>query len=350
VAIPIQNIYYLLSYAWDKLDTAEALDVNASDYHDSLNLLARVMVNASRHICKKGLNKEYLSVTQEYSGIKGKINFRDSLNRNLFAQGKAICDFDEFTPDVLQNQIIKTTLRNLMKTQLLDLQLESEVRDLFYRFHGIEEIDLRKQHFSQVVIHRNNQHYDFVLNISSLIYENTVLNEDTGDYRFKEFTRDPKAMAALFEKFVYNFYGKEQSFYKVRREDIHWSADPLGSSSRSLLPKMQTDITLESDEHKLIIDTKYYKDTLSENYGSEKFHSGNLYQLHSYLTNVEKDDRNKNNACCDGMLMYPTTQKEIDVAYQIGDHKLRLATVNLDEDWGLIHDRLLELLNFNKFN
>jgi len=45
---------------------------------------------------------------------------------------------------------------------------------------------------------------------------------------------------------------------------------------------MQTDITLEAIDHKLIIDTKYYGKTLSIYYDTEKFHSNNLYQIYSY--------------------------------------------------------------------
>ena len=33
--IPIRNIFYLLSYAWNKLDEAEQLEISADDYKDA---------------------------------------------------------------------------------------------------------------------------------------------------------------------------------------------------------------------------------------------------------------------------------------------------------------------------
>lgn len=348
--IPIRNIFYLLSYAWNKLDEAERMEISPDDYKDALNLLGRVLVTGSNNLLKKGLDKAYITVTEEYPGIKGKIDFKESLNKQLFHQGRAVCTYDEFSSNVLLNQIIKAVLRKLTRFPQLDKKLKSEVWDSFYRFHEVDEIDVQLHDLKKVRIHRNNYAYDFLMRICRMIVENAVLDENSGTYQFKDFTRNEKAMAALFEDFVRNFYAKEQQRYRVRREDIQWQVEALYNSPLSLLPKMQTDITLESKDHKLIIDTKYYRQTLSTHYDTEKFHSSNLYQIYSYLKNVEKDDRNLNNANCDGMLLYPTTHKEIDASYQMGSHKLRVSTVNLGENWSHIHARLLHLINNNSNN
>jgi hypothetical protein len=38
VEIPIKNIFYLLSYAWNKLEEADKLEISLADYDDALNL------------------------------------------------------------------------------------------------------------------------------------------------------------------------------------------------------------------------------------------------------------------------------------------------------------------------
>lgn len=342
--IPVRNIYYLLSYAWNKLEEAERLEVSISDYKDSLNLFIRLLVAAVNHLFKKGLGRSYIDVSEDYVGIKGKLNFKASLDKQLFKQGIANCNFDEFSSNVLQNRILKSTLRLITKLDAIDLQLRREVWSCLYHFHGVDEIDLQLHHFQQVRIHRNNTEYDFPIRVAQLIVENIVLDEQSGKFSFKDFTRNEKTMASLFEDFVRNFYAREQSYYQVRREDIRWEAEALYGSDLSLLPRMQTDISLESSTHKIIIDTKYYKETLSIHYDTQKFHSNNLYQIYSYLNNVEKDSRNFKNAMCDGMLLYPTTGREIDASYKIGKHKIRIATVNLGDDWGSISHRLLSFL------
>ena len=68
--IPIRNIFYLLSYAWNKLDEAEKMEISTDDYEDALNLLGRVLVTGPNHLLKRGLDKAYIKVTEEYPGIK----------------------------------------------------------------------------------------------------------------------------------------------------------------------------------------------------------------------------------------------------------------------------------------
>lgn len=114
------------------------------------------------------------------------------------------------------------------------------------------------------------------------LYESLLINEDNGVSQFADFERDPKAMARLFEEFVRNFYKKEMPEYKVYRENIYWDAE---GENTNYLPIMQTDISLESSDRKIIMDTKFYQDTLTKNFGSRKLISGNLYQLFSYLSN-----------------------------------------------------------------
>ena len=63
--------------------------------------------------------------------------------------------------------------------------------------------------------------------------------------------------------------------------------------SARLLGEMLTDITLTpSHGHgpTLIIDTKYYANPLGGGKYSEKVHSGNLYQMYSYLSNKRAKD------------------------------------------------------------
>ena len=41
--IPIQNIYYLLCYAWDKLEEKELIDVDPVGMTELVDLFARVL-------------------------------------------------------------------------------------------------------------------------------------------------------------------------------------------------------------------------------------------------------------------------------------------------------------------
>ncbi|MCF8233254.1 MAG: 5-methylcytosine-specific restriction endonuclease system specificity protein McrC [Bacteroidales bacterium] len=343
--IPIRNIYYLLCYAWDKLEEGSKVDVGSSDYKSAVDLFARVLANGSRQLFKRGLERDYNLVSQEYTGIKGKIGFGTTIKKNLLPQAKTHCDFDEFEHNVLTNQILKATLFKLTKTKGLDDRIKAEVWECYQSLPMVDDIDIHLEDFSKIRIHRNNSFYEFLLKICRILFESIVIDEIEGEYKFKEFTGNTQAMSSLFEDFIRNFYKREQKIFPVvRREDIRWNATAIGDSDEDYLPKMQTDITLESPSRKVVIDAKYYQETLSYHYKTLKFHSNNLYQLFSYVKNLEKDPSNEMNKKCEGILLYPTINKEYDESYEISGHIIRVATINLADKWTLIKARLLKLL------
>jgi len=342
--IPIQNIYYLLCYAWDKLEEGKKVNVSPSDYEDAIDLYARVLLNGCKHLFKRGLEHNYNSITREYAGIKGKIDFHSSLNKNLFKQGRAFCQFDEFEANILQNQLLKATLKRLTKINEIDKKVKQEVWYCYSKFVNVDDIDIQLSLFSKVKIHRNNSFYEFLLRICKLVIENTVLDESSGRYQFKDFLGNDKAMASLFEAFVRNFYKKEQNYFVVSREDIFWDAIPLGTSSESYLPKMQTDITLESNSRKIILETKFYSNTLNSRFETVKYNSANLYQLYSYLRNIELKESHPKNTESEGILLYPTVQYTLAETYQMGNHKVSINTIDLSKNWKEISQDLINII------
>ncbi len=106
---------------------------------------------------------------------------------------------------------------------------------------------------------------------------------------------------------------------------------------------MRTDVTLESKTRKIIIDTKFYLSTLQEHHQKETIHSGNLYQMQSYLTNIEEKGGELNRHC-EGILLYPTVNKELNLSYQFKNHKFQVKTINLNQDWKGIHERLMGII------
>jgi 5-methylcytosine-specific restriction enzyme subunit McrC len=332
--IPIKNIYYLLSYAWNKLEESELVDVTAEDESDLLNLLGRVLLNGIKTLLKRGIDRQYITENEVYQGIKGKVNITDSLRKNLFSKGLSVCEFDELSADILPNQILKTTLQNLTQISGLSPTIKQEIRTIIYRLHEVNEIVLTETVFHQVQINRNNSFYAFLLNISELIYQNLLINEDTGNFQFKDFLKDERQMARLFEEFIRNFYKIEIPEAKVSREDLRWK---MAGEMHQFLPKMQTDISIKINDRKLIIDAKYYKETLQKYYDSEKIHSQHLYQLFAYLKNQE-------NELATGILIYPTVQKSLSLAYTHEGHTIRIETLNLNQDWRGVKADLLRII------
>lgn len=344
--IPIENIYYLLCYAWNKLDEKERVNVSVDDKTELLDLFAKILINGTRILLKRDIDKSYIDLTDEIAGVKGKLQISQTLKSNLLFKQRTICTYDSFSSNILINQILVSTLYSLSNTKGLDKDLKKDLITLQKMFFGVELIKIKNSLFGQIKLNRNNHFYGFLMNVCQIIYENTLPSEEKGNHKFMDFTRDEYKMNQLFEAFIRNFYRIEQTKYNiVKKETINWQFESDEIDSYRFVPKMETDITLENKSEKIIIDAKYYRETMLVNYDKEKIKSNNLYQLFSYLLNQEdntsKSDRAK------GILLYPTIEKDFNLRYKYKNHSIEIRTINLNSNWKLISDRLKEIIGLS---
>jgi 5-methylcytosine-specific restriction enzyme subunit McrC len=346
VEIPIKNLYFLLCYAWDRLEERELVDVSSEDASSLLNLFARVLIGGSRYLLHRGLDRGYLAIEEDLAGIRGKIDFFTTMKRQLIRNARLNCQFDELSHDVVHNRILKTTVARLASSTDVDKVYRSELADIHRRMSNIKETHLRADLFARVQLHRNNAFYGFLMNVCEMIYNYYLANQREGDATFRDFFRDEDKLATVFENFVCNFLRTElqgkYTGYRVKgAEYIAWDAQAMNSNAAALLPKMKTDISIVTPNGYLIIDTKYYRNALTGQF-NDKLHSSNLYQLFSYLRNTAAKGSEYEN--CGGMLLYPTVQNEFSLSYEIQGHPVAINTIDLSLDWQIIHDSLIKMI------
>lgn len=340
--IPIENIYYLLAYAWNRLDERNRVSVSIDDKTRLVDLFAKILISATRILLKRGIDKSYVEETQFVSGVKGKLELAATLKSNLQTRLRAVCTFDEFSADVLTNRILVSTLRRLTATTNLDSDLKREIRKLLSMFGAIETVPLTPSTFARVRLNRNNRFYGFILDVCRIVAENILPGETAGEWKFVDFTRDERKMNKMFEKFTYNFYRIETAF-EVKSETISWRFSGLSDDAERYLPAMITDVSLQNARRKIIIDAKFHRETLTENYGRTRIKSTNLYQLFSYLIN-QRNDADARTISAAGILLYPTIEKDYDLDFQFEKHRISIKTVNLNANWKSIERRLLEIV------
>jgi len=172
-----------------------------------------------------------------------------------------------------------------------------------------------------------------------------LVEESTGQVRFRDFVQDEVAMRKVFQDFVYNFYRLEQSEFKVSSERLAWDAAALSEEARAVLPEMVTDVSLTKAKKKIVIETKFTPRLLQRNWEKDTIRSGHLYQLFAYLKNLEGlGDAGKQ---CEGVLLYPTVGRSLDVGYVIQGHPVRVRTINLDQSWIGFRADLLQVVGLS---
>ncbi|TVQ89262.1 MAG: hypothetical protein EA393_07305 [Bacteroidetes bacterium] len=81
---------------------------------------------------------------------------------------------------------------------------------------------------------------------------------------------------------------------------------------------------------------------ISKQISLQKINSSNLYQLFSYLKNQETDSKLTLN--CEGILLYPSIQNDFVHSYKYENHRIRVMSVNLNQEWQNIMTDLLKII------
>jgi len=340
MAIPVQNVYYLLCYAWDRLEARNHVDVGAVPGNRVENLLGKVLQNGVAHLIRRGLDRGYVAFDEEGRRLRGKLLLSETIGRTLLPSGRVACRADELSHDVPHNRVIKAAMRALMSVPGLDNSIRAGLRDHCRRLHGVTDVDLSPTAFRHIQLHRNVARYAFLVNIAQLVARSFVPDERTGRGRFHPFTASEQEMGLLFEAFVRNFLRREQDHFDVSAAKVPWDFDPAVSSDAVWLPEMRTDVMLtHHPTHRVAIETKFYVAPYQSQYGSKKLISSHLYQLLTYVEQLSRAPGPQPT----GVLLYAGVGQEERLQYKLGGNQILVRRLDLDRDWRDIHRGLLAL-------
>jgi 5-methylcytosine-specific restriction enzyme subunit McrC len=80
--IPIQNVYYLLLYAWKHSQTDDDAMVQELKCEHPQDLLGHVLSHAVAGLMASGLARDYLPSNEIVVGIRGKLDIGATVKRN----------------------------------------------------------------------------------------------------------------------------------------------------------------------------------------------------------------------------------------------------------------------------
>ena len=346
MTIPIANIYYLLCYAWRHVEEADIVRLEElAGLNGTHHLLGKILAEGTFRLLRRGIDRGYREVQEDLAGIRGKLAVGETAKRALRSRGRAACEFEELSQDVLHNRILRSTLASLLALPDLDTGVRREVRTAYQKLEGISLVRLNQRSFGQIKLDRNRYLYRFLMSVCRLIHDHLLVDQRSGQARFLDFREDETRMWKLFEDFVIEFYRREQDEFGVNRggRGIPWDAEGTPEYYRSLLPRMEADVLLDSPERRIILDCKYYKNgALNVHYGTKSLRSDHLYQLLAYLRNCEATT--KSEPKLEGILLYPVIDEPLAVDVRLEGFPIRARGINLAQDWPRIHTDMLAVI------
>lgn len=338
--IPIRNIYYMLSYAFQVLNEQGYRKIATEQFHNVADLCAAILIKGISSQLKRGLEQEYVSKTETLSALRGKIDVSESIKTMTMLRNQMVCTYDEFSVNSRMNQIIKATVKLLMYANI-SKERKKELKKQMLFFSEVTEIDLNTIDWN-IRYNRNNQTYRMLISICYLVVKGLLQTKSDGTVCVMDFL-DEQRMCRLYEKFILEYYRKEHPEITANASQISWQLD---NDMSDMLPVMQTDIMLSRGDSILIIDAKYYSHIMQTQYNTYSIHSGNLYQIFTYVKNKEIELADKPHVVS-GLLLYAKTDETLlpNQTYQMSGNKISVKTLDLDCDFEKIAEQLDEVVD-----
>lgn len=339
--IPIKNIYYMLSYAYQILKQDAYKNMSTEEFKNIADMFAAILQKGIETQLKRYLNREYVEEKSSLSTIRGKIEINDSINEMSFLKKRLVCSYDEFSTDSYMNKVLKTTLTVMLKVNIPSSR-KQKIRKLLLYFEDIHTIDIRYINWN-LQYNKNNQTYRMLMGICFLFIKGMLQTQSDGSVKLMNFI-DEQRMCRLYEKFILEYYRKEHKELTANASMIEWQLD---TDNKEMLPGMQTDIMLSKDNKVLIIDAKYYSHSTQVQYEKHTVHSANLYQIFTYVKNKEVELSKSDHHEVAGMLLYAQNADNylIKNDYYMSGNKISVQSLDLNCDFIEIKNQLDKISN-----
>ena len=356
--IPVRNWWHMLLYAWDLVEFNDRFKTELDRAPDLRALLTDILVFLMKHQVRRGLRGDYVERSEELRGVRGRIDFGETLRGLTMYRGRLHCEFEEFTLNVPRNQIIRSTLNDSLNRGFTDVEEErpryrglvSDLEALLRMLYEIDRVRVTRRLIASELrlLGRNEREYKLMLKICEMLRDPSMPRSDAvSDLEVVDWLQ--KQEPRIFELFVANFYrlrlrGKGWDVSPQRKLEWNEAEDDERESREIRLPNMYPDILLTHSSGKIVVlDTKWYSSPVTDRYDAESVQTGNLYQMYAYL--ASQDHFGERFEDSTGILLYGQTGiGHRRLRTRIDRHPFWVETLDLMKDWEKIEKDLEELV------
>ena len=296
--IPVRNVWLLFLYAYDLARFQGRFETEIEDSPDYKSLIARLLCHFVEIRFRRNLSFGYLCRQETLKRIRGRIDILKTCSHDLLRRGEVACRFEELTINTPRNRLIRAAL-NVLGQRLDDRALahRSKVLSGILGRAGVSGARPSRSEIASDQVGRHEAEDRLLISLARAVFDLVLPTEKEGARSLLESQRADTNFRKLFERAVGNFFDAElprnEGWRVYPGKHLNW---PVGAASPGInehLPNMVTDIILENEQEdrRIIIDTKFTNMLARSQFGDrERFRTGHIYQLYSYLRSQESDD------------------------------------------------------------
>ena len=348
--IPVRNVWFLFLFAYDLAKFHGRFEAEIEDSPDFKSLIARLLCHVVEIRLKRNLSFGYQRREDILKRVRGRIDLLKTESHALLRRGEIACRFDELTIDTPRNRFVRAALTTLSKL-LNDPALSHNARMLAGSLGraGVSGLMPSRAKITSDQVARHESGDRLMISLAKAVFDLVLPTEREGARAFLKAQRGQTDFRKLFEKAIGNFFTvelpREEGWRVYPGKQIYWPTGVASAGINEYMPKMITDIMLENElnDVRIIIDTKFTNILTKSQYGdSQRFKSGHIYQLYSYLRSQERPDEPLS-LSAEGMLLYPAIGVDIDEAVELQGHIVRFVTIDLAKPTNVVIEKLRRL-------
>ena len=243
-------------------------------YHEQ-DALPEVLVTALTHHARRaftrGLLHGYQTEEDTLYTVRGRIRFEDQMRRRFGIPMPLEVQYDEFTGDILANQLVKAAAFRMGGVRLRSTQARRDLGWVMSTLDGVSLVEFPSTAVPAVEFDRLNEHYRGVVELSRLILRHGAFESSRGAVRTAGFLMD---MNAIFQEFV----------TEALRDALGVSRQAFGEHSIHSLDcerhvHLRPDLTWREGQRCVFVGDAKYKKIVHD-----RVPNADLYQLLAYAT------------------------------------------------------------------
>ena len=145
--VALHNLFGMLVYAY-RLRSIQFFHglTDCESLEGFFERLVSIVASRAADRIRKGLHREYVSVSERSSVVRGRVDLESQLRRPWMVE--VDCDFDEHTADLGENQILAWTLWRAMRTGLCGEPVLQSIRKVLRAM--ISVVSRSEEHTSEL--------------------------------------------------------------------------------------------------------------------------------------------------------------------------------------------------------
>jgi 5-methylcytosine-specific restriction enzyme subunit McrC len=194
--VSVTNFFAMLG-AGVSPDAFDHEHVTWSDTDELIDGVAYFAIRLIDSATMRGLVHGYVPREEQMRTIRGRL-LVEEFARRPWSAAEPQCRFDDFTADIVENQLFRCTLQAMLAWPQLAPHVRREALRVLGRFDGVADTPATK-HAAPLPITRLNEHYEDAMRLSRLVLQAMSLSHEAGDQQANSLMVD---MDDLFQRWI----------------------------------------------------------------------------------------------------------------------------------------------------